>query len=251
MLKQTLLALCCAGLCSTVMAAEVSDSLAMQQKMNTAAQASQKKIDRMDDKTSLALQSYRGAIQKAESLEIYNAQLHRLVKSQVDEMESIRAQTDEIDTIETGVLPLMVKMVTTLEKLVNADAPFLLDERQERASELKELIDRADVSVGEKYRRIMEAYAVEVEYGRTIEAYSGEIVRAGQPVSVDILRIGRVGLYFQTLDGDVSGRWDKSQGEWVTLSTDYRRAVRDGLRIARKQAPPELLTLPVSAAEES
>ena len=107
------------------------------------------------------------------------------------------------------------------------------------------MIDRADVSVGEKYRRILEAYTIEMDYGRTIEAYSGEIVQNNQPISVDILRIGRVGLFYQTLDGNVSGQWNSRSQTWVELSPAFRRSIRDGLNVARKQAPPQLLRLPL------
>lgn len=249
MFKKSLATLCVFSACSAALAVGVDDSVAVQSAINDSAAASQKKIDKVSDKTSDALQSYRAAVQRAESLEIYNAQLQRLVASQTQEMLSIREQTEEIDTIETGVLPLMVKMVATLEKLVDADAPFLLNERRKRVTELTSMIDRADISIGEKYRRIMEAYSIEVDYGRTIEAYGGEIVKDSQPISVDFLRIGRVGLYYQTLDGLQSGVWDKSIEQWQLLTGDYRRPVRDGLRVARKQAPPELLILPVSSPE--
>jgi hypothetical protein len=122
----------------------------------------------------------------------------------------------------------------------------LKDERKDRVANLQTLIDRADVTAGEKYRRIMEAYLVEVEYGRTIEAYRGELVVNNDARTVDFLRIGRVGLYYQTLDGGESGYWNSKRGAWEMLDAGYRTAVRDGLRIARKQMPPELLTLPVN-----
>ena len=64
--------------------------------------------------------------------------------------------------------------------------------------------------------------------------------------SVDFLRVGCVGLYYQTLDGSESGFWNGKRGSWEMLDASYRTAVRDGLRIARKQTPPELLTLPVN-----
>lgn len=218
---------------------------------DSAAAATQSRIDKLDDQTATAFQQYRAAVARAESLEIYNAQLKRLVASQEEEIESIQSQTDQIETIETGALPFMITMTETLEELVDADVPFLRDERLERVDALRELIDRADVSAGEKYRRIMEAYVVEAEYGHTIEAYRGDLVIADEVRSVDFLRFGRVGLYYQTLDGSESGRWNAKLGQWELLSSSYRSSIQKGLRIARKQAPPSLLKLPFNAPEAS
>jgi len=220
-----------------------------QVRTDDAAAASQDRIDKLDDTATTSLQAYRIAVQRAESLSIYNQQLQKLIKSQEDEIASVQRQTAEIDNIETGALPFMIEMTDTLETIVDADVPFLRDERIERIANLRSMIDRADVTAGEKYRRIMEAYTIEADYGRTIEAYRGELNTSGEVRSVDFLRIGRVGLYYQTLDGAESGRWSAASGNWETLDSSYRRAVRDGLRVARKQAPPSMLRLPVTAPE--
>lgn len=246
----TLTALAVLGLSAPVLqAADLAPALSTQMQSDKAAAASQKKIDNMADETSQALQKYRAALQRAESLKVYNAQLEKLIASQQEEKVSMTTQIEKIDTTETGVLPLMVRMTDTLSELVDKDAPFLPEERSKRVQELKTLIDRADVSVGEKFRRIMEAYTVEADYGRTIEAYRGELAEGDQERMVDFLRIGRVGLYYQTLDGSESGRWNSQSKSWEPVGTEYRRAIRDGLRIARKQAPPSMLTLPVENPE--
>lgn len=228
-------------------AAALENTLEKQESIDKSAAASQTRIDKLADQTGNDLQAYRTASQRLESLTIYNQQMEKLIASQQSEVASIKKQTAEIDNIETGALPLMLKMTETLDELLKADVPFLKDERQKRLENLRELIDRADVTAGEKYRRIMEAYLVEVDYGRTIEAYRGELVVNNDARTVDFLRIGRVGLYYQTLDGNESGRWNNSRGAWEMLDSAYRTSVRDGLRIARKQTPPELLTLPVNA----
>ncbi len=247
---QKLLVLSLLLVSSMTHAENIDEPLAAQKAMDATGAASQTKIDGLSDKTAAALQEYRAATQRAESLEVYNQQLQRLIESQVKEKESIKKQIAEIDNIETGVLPLMVKMTSTLEHMVEVDVPFLLDERRPRVTSLKQLIDRADVSAGEKFRRIMEAYMVEADFGRTIEAYKGELADGGAVRTVDFLRIGRIGLYYQTLDGQQSGRWNPKAKRWEVLRSDFRRPILDGLRIARKQAPPEMLTLPVDSVGE-
>lgn len=226
----------------------IDDALKVQQGSDGGAAASQEKIDTLAEKTSSSLQAYRVALQRAESLEIYNKQLARLIESQNKEIESIARQSADIENIETGALPLMIEMTDTLDRLLDADVPFLLTERQTRIDNLRSLIDRADVTSGEKFRRVMEAYLIEVEYGRTIEAYKGELKSGDDVLTVDFLRVGRVGLYYQTLDGSVSGRWNPTRKDWEQVDSDFRSRIQLGIRIARKQMPPEMLTLPIDAA---
>ena len=223
------------------------EAINLQSGINREASLSQEKINDYDDKANAAAKSYAAAVQRAESLAIYNGQLKRLIDSQKKEIQSIKRQTEEIETIETGALPLMLEMTDTLQELIEGDVPFLLKERRDRVENLKLLIDRADVTAGEKYRRIMEAYLIEADYGRTIEAYRGELDMGGIARTVDFLRIGRLGLYYQTLDNEETGNWDKGDQQWEELEDEYRRSIRDGLRIARKQSPPTLLRLPVDA----
>ena len=217
----------------------------LQSDINREGSLSQKKINEYDDEANAAAKSYAAALQRAESLTIYNSQLRRLIESQKKEIQSITRQTEEIESIETGSLPLMLEMTETLDNLIEGDVPFLMQERRDRVENLRSLIDRADVTAGEKYRRIMEAYLIEADYGRTIESYRGELDMGGAPRTVDFLRVGRLGLYYQTLDSEETGNWDKADRQWEVLEDEYRRSVRDGLRIARKQSPPTLLRLPV------
>ena len=222
----------------------------LQSDIDREASLSQEKINDYDDEANAAAKSYAAALQRAESLTIYNGQLRRLIESQQKEIRSIKRQTEEIESIETGALPLMLEMTETLNQLIEGDIPFLTQERRDRVENLKRLIDRADVTAGEKYRRIMEAYLIEADYGRTIESYRGELDMGGTPRTVDFLRVGRIGLYYQTLDSEETGNWDKANRQWEVLEDEYRRSVRDGLRIARKQSPPTLLRLPVDTPSE-
>jgi hypothetical protein len=143
----------------------------------------------------------------------------------------------------------MVRMVDTLDSFIQLDLPFLLEERRKRVETLKRNMDRADVSTAEKYRRIMEAYQIEAEYGRTIEASSDMLEKDGESRSVNYLRVGRVAYLYQTLDGEESGVWDPATREWKVLPEKYRSSISKGLRTARKQLAPDLLKLPVRAPE--
>ncbi len=230
---------------------KLKSAVGVQTSAEKAAAASQKKIDSIADQTDRMLTEYKLTMRQYDALKGYNDQVARIVKAQNDELATIDQQLLEIDATNQGVIPLMGRMVDTLEKFVALDVPFLPDERHKRIEEIKTLLDRADVTVSEKYRRIMEAYQVEMEYGRTIEAYTAELDVSGKKRSVDFLRIGRMTLLYQTLDKKETAVWDNQKKAWEILSEEYRKPTILGLRIARKQAPPDLIKLPVPAPQGS
>jgi hypothetical protein len=210
--------------------------------------AIQKKIDEISDDIDAMVDQYRSSTQNARQLKIYNHQLDGLIESQEKEKASLRRQIDEVTVVGRQVMPLMADMISTLEKFVDLDVPFLLDERHARVKRLKDLMERADVTMSEKYRNIMEAYQIENDYGRSIEAYRGELDTGGQSRTVDFLRIGRNALLYQTLDASESGVWNPLTRKWERCD-DYRLEIREGLRMARKQRAPDLIPVPIPAAE--
>ena len=241
-----------------VLGAGVSPALASTATVNTAvkaqvqaernARSSQRQIDQLDDQTKDAIAEYRAVIAESESLKRYIEQLAGQVRSQDEEIVSLIQQLEEIENTNREVLPMMDRMVSTLDKFVDADVPFLPEERADRLGDLETLMLRADVTTAEKYRRILESYQTEMEYGRNIEAYKG--VLTGTDREVNFLRVGRVALMYQTNDGEETGYWDNDARQWV-LAPDMGREVSEGLRIARKQAPPNLLVLPIRAPQEA
>lgn len=216
---------------------------------NTAAVKSQKKIDALSDKTQKMLDEYRSTTHQIETLTIYNTHLKKLLTSQQTEKSSLEQQLKEIETTQREIVPLILRMFDSLEKFVALDLPFLPEERNQRITKLKEMILRADVTNAEKFRRILEAYQVENDYGNTIEAYRSDLTVNKVTSSVDFLRLGRVALYYQHFDGSETGYWNKEQKKWQVLSADYRNAIRNGLRVARKETAPNILSLPIPSAE--
>ncbi len=236
---------------SPAWAASVDQALDDRAAANANAAKSQEKIDAISDDIDKMAAEYRALLKETRALEVYNDQVETLLESQEAEMASLRRQVDDVTHIGREIMPLMARMIDTLEQFVKLDVPFLPDERNDRVAKLRELMGRADVTISEKFRRLLEAYQIENEFGRTIEAYRGDLDANGGKRTVDFLRIGRVALLYQTLDGEETGAWDVTAGAWTVLPSDYRSSVRDGLRIARKQVAPDLLYIPVAAAKEA
>ncbi len=209
------------------------------------AAASQRRIDRLDDAGRRLFDEYRRTLREIDTMKVYVAHLKSLVASQREEKREMERQLEEIARAEREIVPLMIQMVDTLERFVQLDTPFLPEERRQRIDQLKQLLTSAEVSTAEKFRRILEAYQIENDYARTIEAYRAELELGKDKRPVDFLRLGRVALFYQTLDGERSGFWNPRKKAWESLPEEFRRPIRQGLRIARKEAAPDLLTLPI------
>ena len=212
-------------------------------------QESQERINAIDDETAELEAEYKAVLQQLETLRIYNQQIEDLIAAQNAEIANINRQIDRVTTIDREMVPLMLEMVAAYEQFVANDVPFLEGERAERVERLKALMLRADASVAEKFRRVLEAYQIENEYGRTIEAYTGKVMTGGAEKTVDFLRIGRVIYLYKARDDSEMGRWNKDTGSWENLSLDNLANVRQAIAIAQQQVAPDLVVLPVSAPE--
>jgi len=211
---------------------------------------SQKRINEMDDQTKDMLQKYNLLVAEAEGMTNYSDQLQLQVKDQNDAIASYNQQLVDIEHTAREVMPMMQRMLDQIDRFVELDLPFLLDERRGRVQKLKDVMGKADVAISEKYRRIVEAYQIELDFGRTLESYEGKL--QGDPAgrTVTLLRIGRVALLYQTLDGEETGYWDNEKKGWV-VDNSYREAVKDGVEVALKMGAPELLVAPMPAPQDA
>ncbi len=188
-------------------------------------------------------------VKLVEALKVYNAQLREQIAAQSRANTEIQASIESAGKLEPQVAPLLNKMLTALDRFVKADLPFKLDERQESLGRLKALMVDPSASTSVRYRSIMDIYAAEMEYGTTYEAYDSVININGQETPVDMLRIGRVGLYYQTKDQKTSAMWDTTNKDWKILPESTNRDVRKAIKVAAKTVAPELLSLTINAPE--
>ncbi len=230
---------------------ETLDSiLAVSSSKNKAARVSQEKIDKLSEQTRDLYTQYKVVMKQVDGLKVYNARLQRQIDNQIRRIAQIEASIDQVTVIQRQMTPLVIRMVDGLEQFVSLDVPFHLEERQRRVEFLRNNLDRSDVTVAEKFRQALEAYKIENEYGRKIDSYEGSVEIAGVERDVSFLRIGRIALLYQSIDGETAGAWDQDAREWVELDgRAYQNAIRQGIRIADKTAVIDLMNLPVSAPE--
>jgi septal ring factor EnvC (AmiA/AmiB activator) len=75
-------------------------------------------VAQLDSEASSALAEYRQANAEIGGLKSYNDQLAEQVKSQETEMATMSRQLVEIETTSREALPMMQKMVATLDDFV-------------------------------------------------------------------------------------------------------------------------------------
>lgn len=214
------------------------------------AQASQERINEVVEGTRSLTDQYRAINKEIDGLRVYNRLMSAQVQGQQATLEEIALSLDQVESVNRQIFPLMERMIEGLERSIELDIPFLLEERTARIASLQEIMQRSDVSVAEKFRKVMEAYQIEMDYGSSSEEYTQSLDLSGDGSLRDfnMLRIGRVGLYFQSDDSQITGHYNQETRQFELLDDSHRNEIRKGLRMARQLIAPELLLLPLPAA---
>lgn len=225
----------------------LSSTVQVETKINKDAASSQDRVTTLAKQTQDLLAEYRSVVREVESLKIYNGNLAKVVSDQRTEVQSINNQLEGLESTNRGVVPLMLEMIDALGKIVEADIPFRIEERRARVVRLADMMDQAEVTASEKYRRVMEAYQGELEFGRTTESYSDTLPTTGQ--TVDYLRVGRTLLIYQTSDQSSTGWFNPSSRAFEELPSKYTLEVKNGIAIAKNEKAPDLVMLPTPGPE--
>lgn len=209
---------------------------------------SQNKINNIYEQTLELLAEYRNTVDEAEILSGYNDHVQRMVDDQNANIKSLEKQIAGIDKTKQGVVPLMYKMIDTLEKFVDLDVPMNIETRKERIQGLRDVMGNSNVSVSEQFRLVLEAYEIEANYGTVFAAYQAELDINGQTLTADFLHMGRIAFVAQSLDMKNSWVWNNESRSWDVLGDEYAKPITDGIRMARNQLTKDLTKLPVFAA---
>lgn len=228
-------------------ASALDEAKSIQDSTNRASAISQQQIDRSSE-AALALQAEIEQLQEeVKNLATYRDHLSALVANQEQEMVSLDAQIVEVHQTRQGIVPLMYRMIDGLEVIIEQDKPIRLSARQERLERLKALMPRSDVSDAEKYRRILEAYQIEMDYGSKLGVYQQAITLVDNDViEADILYLGRVSLLARNRNGSQYWSWDQQQKQWQSLPISAKSDIDTAYQLAYQQIAPTLLYLPVS-----
>jgi len=234
---------------SLAFADQIQPLLDVGEQRQNSEQVSQTKIDSMDDDTSLIINEYKTVSKQIEGLRVYNAQMRKQIERQEERLKEIDKTMKEAQVMQRQVPPFTRRMLAGIEKSIELDMPFHLAERKERIAFAKAAIDNPTVSPAEGLRQVLETFNVEMEYGRKLDSYKDTIEIEGQQREVNVLRVGRLALVYQSSDRSLTGAWDNKKQEWVPLDNSYRNPTRKGLRIANRLATVDMLELPIQNPE--
>ena len=210
-------------------------------------QATQTVREKWDAKRQRLAEEYDRLEAENEQLAFANGNLRKKAGDLKQSNENLTREKEEAQRIRTELVPFLGELLGRLKSLVAADAPFLSQERNDRLARLEVILDDPDITIAERYRKMMEALFVEAEYGNTVEVYREKIVADEAEVLADIFRMGRVALFFLALDRESAGIFDVAKNQWHTLDKTRVPAIEAVVEMAAKHRPMEVVALPIGA----
>ncbi len=228
--------------------ANIDAARAIESKTNAASTKSQTKVDQSAEAALTMKAEIEQLEEEVKNLTVYRDHLSRLVVNQNEEVTSINQQIQDIKETRQGVVPLMYKMLDGLKQIITDDKPIRYEQRLARFNKLDVMMSQADISDAEKYRRILEAYQIEMDYGTKLGVYQGQItVEDGAAIETDLLYLGRISFVARSLDGTRYWAWNDIDNGWHAVDSSQSSNIDKAFSIALKQVAPSLITLPVSA----
>ena len=209
--------------------------------------ASQVRIDDISEKTEKVIASYHQERKNVETLKKFNERLRRTIQAQEIAKGKIERSIEDASLIERQIVPLMLSMIDGLEKFIAADLPFKLEERNARVERIKGYLTNANISAAERFRQVLEAYAIESDYGQSVDTFVSELELDGSKKTVNVLQVGRAGLYYLTTDGSESGYFDKENRSWTQLDSSHNEGISHSIRMTLGKETKDLMTLPLLA----
>lgn len=208
-------------------------------------QATQKEEDKWAKERMKLEMQFEALEREHEQLVSTKDELGKNIALRNASIESLKNKIREISRISEELLPYLDEVYDRLGDLVASESHFLKSERQARMKNLHKILGDTQVQASEKFRKVMETLFVEAEYGNTIEVYQERIMLEGNNILVNIFRLGRIVLFFQSLDQMTTGYFDVAESIWKRLPAKYNRDINTAIEIGSKRRPVDLLSLPV------
>ena len=211
----------------------------------TTRQKTQKQQDKWEQERADLNAVYERLKQTQEQLMAANTALVKEKNSHNALLTDLTAQKAAQLKIQREMMPFLKEVAVSLEEMVTQDPPFLSEERKNRLQKLAKIMDDLEISIAEKYRKVMEVLFVEAEYGNTIEVNQEKIELDNNEVLADVFRLGRISLFALTLDHHAAGVFNVAENQWTPLASEYLPSVIAAVEMGSKRRPVEIISLPI------
>ncbi len=208
-------------------------------------QATQKDREKWSEKKPLLEAEYDSLAADRKRLKEHRQQMQKELQSSRERIAHLEDRIESIEKISEKFIPFLEEVYRRLSDSVDDGLPFLQQERSERLAILDKTLGDPEITMGEKFRKVMEALSIEAEYGNTVEVYQDMIDLEGDEVLVNIFRLGKISLFFESLDQETTGHYNPAENQWERLPRAANRDIRMAVEIGSRQRPADIVTLPL------
>jgi len=156
----------------------------------------------------------------------------------------LREKAEEMKRINAELLPILDQSLEQLTVFVEKDIPFEKTRRFQKVEETAHILGDYDAGLLVKTRAFFDAMAREVDFGYSVDVKETEIDIEGRSTRVKLLKVGRIGLYALSLDGDRAYEWHPEKATYIQVSGSPRH-LDEAVQIVERIRMIELSRLPM------
>ncbi len=164
------------------------------------------------EKTAFQDQMRSYSSQKSD-LEVRISRADLNIKDLQRELEEITAEKAEANQASESVTPVLKGAIADLRETVSASLPFKLGERMAALDEIEHRLDAQVVTPNKAANQLWAFVEDELMLGKSSGIYKDTLTVDGQEKLVEVLRLGKVAMFYRTPDG-THGLVRKNGGQW-------------------------------------
>ncbi len=167
-----------------------------------------------------------------------------------NKMAELREKAEEMKRINAELLPILDQGLERLATCVEGDVPFDKAGRLERMADTAHILNDYDAGLLAKTRTLFDAVAREVDFGYAVDIQETEVDIEGRSTRVKLLKVGRVGLYALSMDGEKAYVWNARQNVYLPVDGSVRD-IHEAVQIVERIHIIELTKLPMGRPVET
>jgi len=164
-------------------------------------------------------------------------------------IKNLQFSKDEINKLREQIDPYLEEVVDRLEAFIKNDLPFQPEERQRRIDALRKVLNNYNMQPSEKLNYIVSnGLKIEADYGKMIEHQEDvKLNLGGVDTKVNIMRIGRISMYYMTIDRKQIGMYNRATAKWEPVPESQLKEFKRAFDMALGKRAAEIVELPLGA----